>query len=150
MSEMPEKVVSEWLKKYSDLTIENVCKCNEIIGALDFINYFQKIMPVYLISATPLDDLNIIIDERGYRNLFKKIYGSPLKKQDALKEIINSERINHTEIIYIGDSQSDFVAANEVNISFYAFNSGRKFEDLISYNNFETLKQKISDNYHFP
>ena len=149
MSGMSETIVSEWLKKYSDLTIEKVCRCTEINGALDFINYFKKIMPVYLISATPLDDLNIIIDERGYVDLFKKIYGSPLKKQDALKEIINSEHINHTDIIFIGDSQSDLIAANEVNICFYAFNSGRKFENFVNYNNFEALKQKINEDYYF-
>jgi phosphoglycolate phosphatase-like HAD superfamily hydrolase len=149
MLEMPEKIISEWLKIYSNLTIEKVSRCNEINGALDFINYFKKLVPIYLISATPLDDLNIIINKRGYSDLFKKIYGSPLKKQDALKEIINSEHINHTDIIFIGDSQSDLIAANEVNICFYVFNSGRKFENFVNYNNFEALKQKINEDYYF-
>jgi phosphoglycolate phosphatase-like HAD superfamily hydrolase len=148
-SETPEKVISKWLKKYSDLTIEKVCKCNEINGASAFINYFKKLMPIYLISATPLNDLNTIINKRGYKDLFKKIYGSPMKKQDAIIEIIENESIDHTDIIYVGDSQSDFVAADEVNISFYAFNSGRKLQNLVSYNNFEILKQKIIEDYYF-
>tara|TARA_Y100000590_G_scaffold404562_1_gene492189 strand:- start:2243 stop:2896 length:654 start_codon:yes stop_codon:yes gene_type:complete len=146
-SETSEKIVPEWLKKYSDLTIEKVCKCNEINGALDFINYFKKLMPIYLVSATPLNDLNTIIDKRGYRKLFKKVYGSPMKKQDAFIKIIKNEGVEHNDIIYIGDSQSDFVAASEVNINFYAFNSGRKFQNLISYDNFEILRQKIIDDY---
>ena len=149
MLEMPEKKVSEWHKMYSDLTIEKVSSCNEVNGALDFINYFKKLMPIYLVSATPLDDLNIIINKRGYSDLFKKIYGSPQKKQDALKEIINDEHINHADIIFIGDSQSDLTAANDINICFYGFNSGRKFENFASYNNFEALKQKINEDYYF-
>ena len=149
MLEMPEKKVSEWHKMYSDLTIEKVSSCNEVNGALDFINYFKKLMPIYLVSATPLDDLNIIINKRGYGDLFKKIYGSPQKKQDALKEIINDEHINHADIIFIGDSQSDLTAANDINICFYGFNSGRKFENFESYNNFEALKQKINEDYYF-
>ena len=80
---------------------------------------------------------------------FKKIYGSPQKKQDALKEIINDEHINHADIIFIGDSQSDLTAANDINICFYGFNSGRKFENFVSYNNFEALKQKINEDYYF-
>ena len=58
--------------------------------------------------------------KRGLGGFFNKIYGSPLKKYDVVRMIINDEEVNPKEAVYIGDAISDYKAARDNLVGFVA------------------------------
>ncbi len=112
-----ENIKKQWADDYSRLTRQAVVDCPFVFGALDFLEHFGSDM-LYLASATPSAELNIILEQRDLKKYFKKIYGAPLNKADVLKEIQKLENVLLEEMLFIGDSPSDQDAAIKANVPF--------------------------------
>ncbi len=124
--------------KFSSIVIEKILKCDEIEGALDCLSFcLRHGITCAVNSATPQDELNYIILEKGWKKYFKYIYGSPNSKSDNLKKIINNTKIEKNKVIFFGDSLSDFKAADENEIDFVGINYfSRKEEIFPCFDNF--------------
>ena len=144
-----EDLINELLDKFSKLTYQKIIKSKMKRGAHNFIKYFYKIIPIYLVSATPNDELKKIIYKMGLNTFFKKIYGAPLDKKEIFKKILKHENIKPAEAICIGDSQEDFESAKITKIPFVQMVSDRKIRraNFFSSNNFHDIKRHISSNY---
>ncbi len=126
-----------WAAEYSRLTQKAVTECPFVPGAQEFLEQFKN-QSLYLASATPSAELNIIIENRKLKMFFKKIYGAPLNKANVLKEIQSLEQVQSEEMLFIGDSPSDQAAAQEAGIPFV----GRAHDlPLSSQNTFDDLAQ---------
>ena len=110
---------NELSNKFSKLIVDQVINCSEIIGAIDFLEklYIDKKKCV-LVSATPSNEINIIIKKRNLLKYFSEIYGSPTSKIDILNYSLGNNNIKIEDTVYFGDSLSDFVVANNFNIQF--------------------------------
>jgi phosphoglycolate phosphatase-like HAD superfamily hydrolase len=75
-------------------------------------------MPVYLNSATPLDALRRTVSNLGIAHLFTAVLGRPNSKAENFALVAVSEGVEPQEILFIGDSQSDFAASEEFGCSF--------------------------------
>ena len=53
-----------------------------------------------------------------FRSLFDEIYGSPESKIDHVKSILAKNKYKPEELVFFGDSKTDFVAATHYNIRF--------------------------------
>jgi phosphoglycolate phosphatase-like HAD superfamily hydrolase len=80
---------------------------------------------IYLVSATPQQELNDIIEARGLKKFFKNVYGAPIDKVEVLLRIMTNEKISANEILYIGDSPEDQKAARILGIKFIGRQSDR-------------------------
>ncbi len=54
---------------------------------------------------------------------FISIDGSPTKKNDLVKNIINEYEYNREEVALIGDAMTDYNASIESKIRFYGYNN---------------------------
>ena len=100
----------------------------------------------YLVSATPQEELNIIIKERKLDVYFKKVYGAPINKIDILKQIMVSEKALVDEMLFIGDSPEDQNAAESLGIHFIGRQSDRPLNNRK--NNIFKDFFKIQDHIH--
>ena len=84
-----------------------------------------------------------IIDKKQLNNYFNSIYGSPEVKTKHVKKIIYENNYNKDEVVFIGDADTDILAAQENDISIilrvhdhsrcnYNYNKIIKVIDLIS------------------
>jgi phosphoglycolate phosphatase-like HAD superfamily hydrolase len=105
----------------------------------------------FIVSGTPTDELNKIVDERGLRKYFKEVLGIPGSKAEHSKMILEKYSLKQDEVIFIGDSPNDYTGAKEVGIKFISrikhdennpFESD-DFEIKYSINNFTTLEDVI-------
>ena len=117
-------------ERFNSFTREQIIKCPFVPGAPEFLPYFSDKLPLYLVSATPLQELKIILEARQLLPYFKRVYEAPTQKGDIIKEILSKEKFSPDEAIYIGDSREDYEAAREAGVIFAARVSGFNFDNL--------------------
>ena len=123
--ELDDKWLEDMCNKFSDIVFEEVLKTNFIDGAKEFIErYFMKYQ-FYIVSGTPEDELKIIVRLKGLEKYFKGIYGSPARKGEILKKLIKLDFLKPAEVVFVGDSITDFNAAVAANVNFVGVDSGK-------------------------
>jgi phosphoglycolate phosphatase len=81
-------------------------------GAMETLNALQNLKKrLFISSLTPEDTLNKIVIKRGMNFYFEHIFGSPKTKVSHLKKIQYLTGVMPSDIVYIGDSNSDMTAS---------------------------------------
>jgi len=113
---------------YSDLCHEKILACDEVPGTSETLAYLEGCsIPSYVVSATPVQDLKLIVAERRFGKYFASVYGRPGDKPSHLKEILLRECLEPHELVMVGDGADDQAAAEEVGCRFAAMmNSGNQ------------------------
>ena len=83
-------------------------------------NSFYKKTNFYIISGTPQDEIEHIVEARGLSKYFHGVYGSPTGKAFWANKIIMQEKLNCETTIFIGDAMSDYEAAKKNGLIFVA------------------------------
>lgn len=114
-SDKKEQILAD---AFESIVFERVMKCAFVPGAHDFLegNYLKYDM--FIASGTPDDEMNRIIDGRNLRKYFKDIYGTPMKKPEIIKSILDQYGWVPDEVIFVGDAGTDLNAAKETGLFF--------------------------------
>ena len=136
-------------RRFGELTSAAIVECSFIKGAEDFLKHIRDLFAVYLVSATPLSDLEQIIEARGLNGYFKTVWGAPIIKTDTLKKIMIKEKVLANEIVFIGDSPEDQQSAKDLGVLFIGIQSDRDLNDSIHpvFANFNHIKTYLNLNY---
>lgn len=94
--------------------------CAFVPGALDFLRSHAQSRPLYVASGTPDGELRSIVSDRGLAPLFRRVYGAPTTKRDALTTISREVGGDAADVLFIGDSRLDAEAAREAGVTFVA------------------------------
>lgn len=109
--ENTESEIENYAKKFSLLVKERVISSNWVDGVESFIKSKTNSQLFFILTATPQDEIEEILDKIKIRHLFDEVIGSPMKKIDAIKIILSSYYIAPSNSVMIGDSKVDFDAA---------------------------------------
>lgn len=115
--------------EFSRRMLERMKGVAEVPGAAHFLRRFSSLLPLYLASVTPEEELAAILDLRGYRHYFRGVYGCPpWTKPAAIGDILLREKAPPERALFIGDSAGDQRAAALQNVPFAARHSGLPFD----------------------
>jgi phosphoglycolate phosphatase len=103
---------------YSNVVTAGAKTCAECPGAEQLLQQLSVKYSLYLSSTTPETDLRDIVSFRKWDRYFKEIFGYPHKKAETLREIGQREHICASEVLVVGDGDSDRVAAAAVGCHF--------------------------------
>lgn len=132
-----ESEVRDLSQKFTGLVIRKVLNAPFINGILEFLKLLKKEnKEIFVISATPGDEIKKIIEKRRLDRYFDDIKGSPVSKKENLKYLIENHRIEVSESIYFGDSEQDLDAASSLKMDFIPINYHNK---SIGYSDFVAL-----------
>lgn len=110
--------------KYSELTKEELTNPKYLIDdTVAFIKQNYKKYNVHVASGADENDLKYICEKLELTPYFLSINGSPTKKNDIVRNILEFRGYNKEETVLIGDSVNDYEAAKENGIEFYGFNN---------------------------
>jgi phosphoglycolate phosphatase-like HAD superfamily hydrolase len=119
-------------KKFSEMVVKGVIESPEIDGVGFFIdrccNQFRS---CDINSATPQEEIEFIVNQRGIKKYFRNTYGSPTTKIKNLEKSLNKK--DKSSIVFFGDSKLDMFAADKLNIDFIGI--GEHMFDIIDANN---------------
>ena len=135
-----EKETQELAREYSKLVRERVINAKHIEGAPEFLRLCKERKKIcFLVSSTPEDEIKNIIDAIGLKGYFKEIKGSPRKKEDNVKDLIEKYGVDAQKAVLFGDSSNDLRAARFNNINFIGINYPAAD---ISYKNFKEILRR--------
>lgn len=117
--ELSEKSLNQLCFEFSGLVVEKVVASEFILGALESLNVVkEKGIPAFVVSGTPQDEMELIALRKGLADYFIEIHGSPRKKDDIVRDILERKSYNPSKCLFIGDSMSDYDAALANNMQF--------------------------------
>ncbi len=114
-SEEKEKKLAE---AFETIVFDRVMHCAFVPGAKEFIERNYNRYDMFIASGTPHEEMIRIVDGRGLSSFFKGVFGTPMKKSEIIRHILDFTGYNPDEMIFIGDAQTDLTAANETGLTF--------------------------------
>ena len=105
-------------RRLNELVFEGVTACPFVPGARELIERASRVMPVYVASATPGDEVRSLVEARGLAAFVRATYGSPAKKADHLVRVAAELGVEPDRVLFVGDSESDLKAARASGVTF--------------------------------
>jgi len=126
-------------QRFSDYVLARMADCSFVPGALEFLEYFYKKFPMFLVSANPPQDLEEVLRLRNIAHYFNKTYATDEKAQ-AIGDILKGHQWQGKDAVFIGDSWLDYQASREEHVTFLGRDSGsfkgvsdfKVFADMLS------------------
>ncbi|MGL5903447.1 MAG: HAD family hydrolase, partial [Cetobacterium sp.] len=109
--DISEEKVLELANDFSEIMRKELTNKKYLINeTVHFIkNNYQK-YNMYIVSGSEQNELRYLCKELELESYFKIILGSPIHKNDLVRNILKEENLNSKECILIGDSINDYEA----------------------------------------
>ena len=113
-----KELICKFEQKFSQLVKKQVIKSPWVVGVLEYLQIYYKKQFFFVVTATPQKEIEDILEQLQIACYFKQVIGSPTKKNEALKMLLNKYCIDSRQAIMIGDSDSDYEAAKVNKVKF--------------------------------
>ncbi|MEH6632308.1 MAG: HAD hydrolase-like protein [Halopseudomonas aestusnigri] len=113
--------------RFSKIVVNKILATENTPGAEAFLDYFVRHVQLVLISVTPDQELEQIVQGRGLSSYFHTVYGASWKKDDAMRHFMKLNNIKSENCAFIGDTAEDYSYAQKVSIQFVGRDSGKTF-----------------------
>lgn len=112
--------MADWTRRFEEYSLDEVRRCQLIPGVMQTLERWRGILPMYICSGAPAREQSAILAERGLKDFFRGIYGSPPAKARLLETIVREDaRVEPGETLMVGDASTDRDAAEAVGTLFY-------------------------------
>ncbi len=116
--DLTQKKFEELSEKFAAIVFKEVIKAPFVPGAQEFLETYHSKIPLYVVSATPEEELVQIIQKRGVSHYFKKVFGAPRKKTECISDIVKLTGSPPDSVIFVGDATNDFEASQATGVRF--------------------------------
>lgn len=107
-------------EEFSRIVLEKVLNAPYTAGAIEFLCRNKDCYHLFVASGTPQEELQDIIAHRRLSQYFKEIHGVPKQKDEIIEDILNRYSFTKKEAVFVGDAESDRIAAEKAGVSFIA------------------------------
>ena len=107
-------------ERFSRIVLKEILKVPFVPGALEFLNRNKERYYFFVASGTPEEELKDIVSHRKLGHFFREIYGTPKQKAKIIEDILARHSFERKEVVFVGDAESDWVAAEKVGVPFIA------------------------------
>ncbi len=120
-------ILTKDAEDYSSIVKSDVIKAPFINGFIDFIKKNINRFEYAMISSSNQLELIKICMSRDIDKYFTEILGSPIEKNKNIERFIRNKNAIKSEIVYVGDTKYDEIAALNSGISFVGFGQKSEF-----------------------
>lgn len=107
-------------EKFSKIALTQVLKAPFVPGAIEFLSQNKNRYLFFVASGTPEDELKDILNHHQLTPFFLEIHGAPTTKADIIEDILYRYELQRQETVFVGDAESDRLAAEKTSILFIA------------------------------
>lgn len=111
-------LIEKHAKRYNDIVQEGIRALGVNPEDRKAICDLRKRYNLYINSGTVEKELNETVESIGLIHYFKGVYGQPSKKVSNLERVMLAEGVTPKDMLFIGDSDSDYAAAQEFECRF--------------------------------
>ncbi|MGA2917104.1 HAD family hydrolase [Methanoregula sp.] len=105
-------------EEFAKLVYNGVLTSPYVNGAMPFLEKNHQRFHLFVVSATPEEELISIIRTRGIAHYLQGVYGAPRKKEDCIRHILSERGITSDSALFVGDSPNDLEAAQKTGVHF--------------------------------
>ncbi|CAO3440260.1 HAD family hydrolase [Azospirillum endophyticum] len=116
--EISEERLDRLVDGFAAAVEQAVIDCAEIPGAADFLAAHAGHLPLFVISATPHEEMLRIVAGRGMADRFVSVHGSPPRKADTAAMLLARHGLRPERVAFVGDAVQDYAAAAELKLAF--------------------------------
>lgn len=98
-------------ERFSQLVEDAVVAAPPVAGAVEFLEKFSGVLPLFVASGTPEEEVRRIIECRGMSRYFAGVYGAPRAKGEILLQIALERGFTPTRVLMVGDARTDYEGA---------------------------------------
>ena len=113
-----KKKIKELNIRFSLIVKESVISSKWVDGVIEFIDGQHNLKKQILLTATPIEEIEEILEKLNIKSFFYKVYGFPSNKTDGINEVLRDLKIESKHAIMLGDSMADYVAAENNKVLF--------------------------------
>lgn len=136
--------VNQICDRFAQMVVTGVIQAPYVLGAHEFLKTTK--LPIFVVSGTPQTELEHIIQQRIMTPFFQDVYGTPQKKTYWLQHILAKGPWKPSELLFVGDSLSDYHSAVEAHVHFI----GRLSDPAIHFDGLPQVDFIVSDLQHLP
>jgi phosphoglycolate phosphatase-like HAD superfamily hydrolase len=115
LSETEVRVLSD---RFGELVEERVVACAWVPGARAVLERWYRRLPLFLVSATPNEELARILERRGMAHYFAAVHGSPPDKITVIGRLLQEHGWSGDRVLMVGDGPPDQRAAAANGVAF--------------------------------
>jgi HAD superfamily hydrolase (TIGR01549 family) len=93
-------------------------------GIPEFYAKFGDKYQLMISSNAPQPEIVELCDELSIDRYFTRIYGHPVSKASALRQILEDHGFGQSDVLYVGDRVEDGMVADSVGVSFFRLDPG--------------------------
>jgi phosphoglycolate phosphatase-like HAD superfamily hydrolase len=118
-------------REFSEFVYQEVVKCPFVKGASEFLQKYNQLFSLFVVSGTPDSEIKAIVKERGLKKYFVGVFGSPAKKKELNMNILRNFKLKAEEVFFVGDSIDDWEGVQDTGINFIGrVNGANPFDEL--------------------
>jgi phosphoglycolate phosphatase-like HAD superfamily hydrolase len=126
MGQGPLPSVDSLVRLYSEHVDGLVATAHEMPGATTLLTELRRARRrLYLSSATPIDSLRRILEQRQWLHLFDGVFGHPATKRATLEGIREVDRLDIASLAVVGDGEDDRDSAAFLGCMFFPVGEAR-------------------------
>jgi HAD superfamily hydrolase (TIGR01549 family) len=115
---LSEKKFQTLCDEFSSIVVNEVVAAPWVEGAREFLESNKSRYLFFIVSGTPQDELESIIQRREMGQYFCEVLGSPKNKETLLEEALFRLKLLPEETVFVGDAETDWNAAKELRMPF--------------------------------
>ena len=105
-------------KVFSQIVFKKVLLAPLVAGTREFLKNNKHRYQFFIVSGTPQGELHKLIIAKLLQGYFVEIHGSPTEKIDIINNIMQKYSFKRDNVVYVGDSESDRLAAKKARLVF--------------------------------
>nr|WP_280529896.1 HAD hydrolase-like protein [Leptospira yanagawae] len=110
--------IKKYLDQFEIFVVQRVIASPWIPGVEEFLKRKPLSQKFVIVTGTPENEILEIIKELNIDMLFDRVYGAPTEKEKAINLTLEEFHIDKESSILIGDSKTDWLAAQSTGIDF--------------------------------
>jgi len=113
-----QSLVNQFCDQFACLVLDEVINSPWVPGVEAYLRANPNRQTFILVSATPQEELELILNKLKLNDCFVKIIGAPTRKKDAIRMTLEKLKLDAQNCLMIGDAQEDYTAAQVNNVPF--------------------------------
>src|SRR5262245_13752158 len=113
----PERV-EDYCQRFAALVRRAVIDAEWVPGAERMLRTNPYGQIFVLVTATPLAEIEDILEELGLRACFADVYGAPTRKAEAMRRTLEKHSVPAERCVAVGDARADYEAASANHVPF--------------------------------
>jgi HAD superfamily hydrolase (TIGR01549 family) len=105
-------------EQFSSIVVDAVVAAPWVEGAQEFLQKNKNRYLYFIVSGTPQEELELIVQRRQMGQYFCAVLGSPKNKVDLFHEFLPRLNLTPKETVFVGDAETDWNAAKTIGLAF--------------------------------